>query len=107
MVILSDNKPYLHQLLSEIRMYLQEKLKLEIKHNYQVFPVALRGIDFVGYVFFHTHILLRKSIKQSFARAVAKGGNPQSIASYKGWAKHCNSVNLTKKLLHDKQVQPV
>lgn len=107
MVILSDNKPYLHNLLSEIRNYMQGNLKLEVKGNYQVFPVKNRGIDFVGYVFFHTHVLLRKSIKQSFARCVARKGNPQSIASYKGWAKHCNSINLLKKLLNDKQVQPV
>ena len=101
MVILSDNKPYLHQLLSEIKNYLQENLKLEVKHNYQVFPVTSRGIDFVGYVFFHTHVLLRKSIKQSFARMLKRNKNPQSIASYKGWAKHCNSRNLIKKLIHE------
>lgn len=101
MVILSDNKPYLHQMLSEIRTYLQENLKLEVKHSYQVFPVKDRGIDFVGYVFFHTHVLLRKGIKQSFARMLKRNKNPQSIASYKGWAKHCNSRNLLKKLLHE------
>ncbi|MFZ4569721.1 MAG: reverse transcriptase domain-containing protein [Bacteroidales bacterium] len=100
LVILSDNKPYLHQLLSEIRSYLQEKLKLEVKHNYQVFPVDARGIDFVGYVFYHTHTRLRKSIKQSFARMLARNNNPASIASYNGWASHCNSKHLLKKLLH-------
>ena len=102
LVILSDNKPYLHQLLSEIKLYMTEKLKLTIKNNYQLFPVDARGIDFVGYVFRHTHTLLRKSIKQSFARMLAKNKNDQSIASYKGWASHCNSKNLINKLLHEK-----
>jgi len=106
MIILSDNKPYLHGILSEIRTYLRENLKLEIKENYQPFPVDARGIDFVGYVFRHTHILLRKSIKKNFARRIARGANHQTIASYKGWAKHCNSKHLIKKLLHE-QVQPV
>jgi RNA-directed DNA polymerase len=106
MVILSDNKIYLHQLLADIKNYIQEKLKLEIKDNYQVFPVDARGIDFVGYVFRHSHTLLRKSIKQSFARMLSKNKNPQSIASYRGWAIHCNSKNLLKKLLHE-QVQPI
>jgi len=101
MVILSDNKPYLHQILSEIRFYLQGKLKLTIKENYQVFPVQERGIDFVGYVFRHSHTLLRKSIKQSFARAIARNKNSQSLASYKGWAIHCNSNHLIKKLMHE------
>jgi hypothetical protein len=99
MVILSDNKPYLHGILSEIHNYMQEKLKLEVKDNYQVFPVDDRGIDFVGYVFRHDYTLLRKSIKKSFARMLKRNKNPQSIASYRGWAIHCNSKNLLKKLL--------
>jgi RNA-directed DNA polymerase len=101
LVILSDDKRYLHQLLSEIRSYLQEKLKLDVKQNYQVFPVEVRGIDFVGYVFYHTHTRLRKSIKQNFARMLDRNSNPASIASYNGWASHCNSKNLLKKLLHE------
>lgn len=101
LVILSDSKEYLHQLLSDIRIYMTENLKLQIKSNYQVFPVDDRGIDFVGYVFRHTHVLLRKSIKQNFARMLKKNKNAQSIASYNGWAVHCNSKNLLKKLLHE------
>lgn len=98
-VILHNSKAYLHQVLAEIKAYLHDNLKLTVKENYQVFPVAARGIDFVGYVFFHTHTLLRKGIKQNFARMLAKRKNVASIASYMGWAKHCNSNNLLKKLL--------
>lgn len=101
MVILSDSKTYLHELLSEMRKYLDEKLRLAIKDNYQIFPVNSRGIDFVGYVFFHTHTRLRKTIKKSFARLVAKNKNALGIASYRGWAKHCDSKHLLKKLLHE------
>lgn len=101
LVILSDNKPYLHELLADIRLYLQDKLHLQVKDNYQVFPVPSRGIDFVGYVFYHTHTRLRKSIKKSFARMLSRRRNPQSIASYYGWAKHCNSKHLLKKLIHE------
>jgi retron-type reverse transcriptase len=99
LVILASNKPYLHQILSDIRIYLHDNLKLELKGNYQLFPVKDRGIDFVGYVFRHTHVLLRKNIKKRFARMLKKRRNAQSIASYNGWASHCNSKNLMKKLL--------
>jgi len=101
MVILSDNKEYLHKVLAKIRIYLQERLKLTIKNNYQIFPVDSRGIDFVGYVFRHSHTLLRKSIKQNFARMLSKNKNTQSVASYYGWAIHCDSKNLLKKLLNE------
>ncbi len=100
-VILSPDKPYLHALLNEIKTYLNDNLKLQVKGNYQVFPVADRGIDFVGYRFYHSHTLLRKSIKQSFARMLKRRRNPASTASYLGWLKHCNSRNLINKLIHE------
>lgn len=98
-VILADNKPCLHQLRADITQYLKDQLKLSVKENYQVFPVAARSIDFVGYRFYHTHTLLRKSIKKRFARMLANNPNEKSIASYNGWAMHCDSRNLLKKLL--------
>lgn len=103
MVILSDSKVELHQLFGEIKQYLNDNLKLTIKHNYQIFPVDARGIDFLGYVFFHTHVLLRKSIKQRFARSIKKKGieNNLSIPAYWGWSKHCNSKHLLNKLLNE------
>ena len=99
LVILSSSKQELHKLLDEIKLYLSSKLKLTVKGNYQVFPVQARGIDFVGYKMFHTHTLLRKSIKQRFARMLKHNKNEASIASYMGWIKHCNSINLKRKLL--------
>lgn len=98
-VILSDNKKYLHAILNDIRLYLDENLKLTVKNNYQVFPVSARGIDFLGYKFYHTHILLRKSIKKRFAKAVSRHKERSVIAAYWGWAKHCNSKHLIKKLI--------
>lgn len=98
-VILADNKPYLHQILADIKEYLSTELQLAVKDNYQVFPVSSRGIDFVGYVFYHTHVRIRKHIKQSFARKLSKNINTPSMASYKGWLLHCNALHLTKKLL--------
>jgi RNA-directed DNA polymerase len=107
-VIPSDNKEHLHQLLADFRVYLRDNLKLEIKYNYQIFKVAAhhkergKGIDFVGYVHYHEHIRMRKSIKKNFARKVSKTKNRKTIASYQGWAKHCNSKHLLKKLLNEK-----
>lgn len=107
-VILAPTKEELHALLYEMRKYLKERLKLRIKRNYQVFPVDARGIDFVGYVFYHTHTRMRKSIKQNMFRCTARMNRKKStptkeeyrqhICSWFGWAKHCNSVNLMRKL---------
>ena len=103
-VILSNNKIHLHQLLSEIKQYLNDNLKLQVKDNYQVFPVVSRGIDFVGYVHFHTHTKLRKSIKKAFARAIHKGAKKSTIDAYKGWTMHANTNHLLKKLLPNEKL---
>lgn len=107
-VILSHDKDSLHALLHEIRAYLGGNLNLKVKRNYQVFPVDARGIDFLGYVFYHSHTRLRKSIKQKLCRRVArlnkqkvapsKEQYKQQICSWWGWCKYCNSINLVNKL---------
>jgi len=99
-VILAPNKPELHQALADIKNYFDKELNLKVKPNYQIFPVAARGIDFVGYVFYHTHTRLRKTIKQNFARMLVSNNNSASTASYCGWAKHANTKNLLNKLLN-------
>lgn len=101
MVIMAATKEELHDLLSDIKAYLFINLKLTVKSNYQVFPVDKRGVDFIGYVFYHTHTRLRKGTKKRFAKKVARGANPRVIAGYYGWAKQCNSRHLLKKLLYE------
>ncbi|MDR1371925.1 MAG: RNA-directed DNA polymerase [Dysgonamonadaceae bacterium] len=106
-VILHPNKEYLHVLFRSMQNYLADNLKLEVKKNWQIFPVDARGIDFVGYVFYHTHTLLRKSIKQRFCRRLMRTCKyeniteeqfKQNICPWWGWAKYCDSKNLIKKL---------
>lgn len=112
MVLLSDSKERLHYLLCEIKIYLENQLQLELKGNYQIFPVDSRGIDFVGYIFFHSHIKMRKTIKKNFCRKAAKLNKRNipakeykiRISSLIGWAKHCNSRNLIKTIIHNEEV---
>lgn len=105
-VILAPDKAYLHSLLKDIRQYMSE-LKLEVKDNWQVFPVASRGIDFLGYVFFHTHTRMRKGIKQRLCKRIGKLNKrktlteeefKRNVCSWWGWAKYCDSKHLIKKL---------
>jgi hypothetical protein len=105
LVILSPDKESLHQLLTDITSYLKDVLRLEVKNNHQVFPVDVRGLDFVGYVFRHTHIRVRKRIKQSCARKLKKSTNPYAIASYNGFLSHGNCRHLKKTLLLYEQME--
>lgn len=112
MVFLHQDKKELRKIYKEINTYLKDELKLEIKHNYQIFPTQVRGIDFVGYVFRHSHILIRKSIKQNFCRKIAKllkrklnnKEFKQGIAAWLGWCKYSNSINLLNKIEYERGI---
>lgn len=108
-IILSNDKSYLKNIFVTIKIYLKEVLDLRLKSNYQIFPVSSRGIDFVGYKFYHTHILLRKSIKIRLFKLIRKYqcnkiSNlelKRRMQSYFGWLKFCNSKNLLRKIQKD------
>lgn len=103
MVFFGSDKESLHSLLAEINVQM-DALKLEVKDNWQIFPTDVRGIDFLGYVFYHDHTRLRKSIKVRMFRKVSrvkrlpKSAKHQSMASWMGWLKYCNSRRLKVKL---------
>lgn len=90
MIFLANSKEELWYWFSKIRDYLESNLKLEVKSNYQVFPIEVRGIDWCGYKHFKDYTLIRKSTKKNYKRNKNK-------KNHYGWLKHCNSVNLRNK----------
>lgn len=103
MIFLSSNKNELHNILycliEELKL-----LKLELKSNYQIFPVEVRGIDFLGYRFFHNKTKLRKSIRNRIFRKIYKHKNiaydslKRKLSSYKGWLLLCDSNELINEI---------
>ncbi len=82
-IILSNSKEELRIILNKIRIYLKVNLELELS-KYQIFPVWSRGINFLGYINYHTHIGLRPSIKKKYIRMIKLNNNIKSKASYHG-----------------------
>lgn len=115
MVFFSSSKEELHILLARIKDYLNT-LKLTLKGNEQIFPVADnrydksgRGVDFCGVVFYHNQTIMRKSIKKNFVKKANKMTNcddekqyKRAISSWYGWSKMCNSRHLLKKVVNPK-----
>lgn len=114
-IIFHHEKEYLHKLRANIEEYLRDELSLSLKKQsdgkevkkYQIFPIGARGVDFLGYKFFHTHTFLRKSIKKNLCKKANKVNKlPLLGCEYRrklcgniGWAIHCNSKNLLNKII--------
>ena len=99
-VILDSNKEILRDKLVKITAYLDQQLNLKVKSNHQIFPVDSRGIDFLGYRFFHGFTLVRKRIVKMMKRKLK---NPKSIPSYWGWLKHADAYRLTIKYIRNER----
>lgn len=107
-VILSDSKQKLRNIMCAIKIYLKYMLKLSVKPNYQIFPIDQRKLDFVGYIYTHDHIAIRKTIKQRCKRLVHNfiynrvsiNKLLRTLPSYLGWFVHCNAKHLTTTLLN-------
>lgn len=110
MIILASTKAELHKLKNDIAEYIKP-LGLELKHNYQVFPTEVRGVDYVGYRSFCEFTLLRKCTKKRMKKAARvikrRAENKQDLtsknigafASYNGILKHCSSFHLRQNSL--------
>lgn len=94
MVLLDGDKAWLHKIRRDVATYLAG-LGLDLKGNWQVFPVDKRGIDFLGYRFFHGYTLVRKSIVQAFKRKY-RDKEDGAMAAYNGWFCWADTHNLRK-----------
>ncbi len=99
-VVLGKTKAELWEIRDAVHGQL-EQIDLKVKANERVFPVD-EGIDFLGYVIYPDHVLLRKRIKQKFARKMHEVKSRKRrrvlIASFYGMAKHADCIMLFNKL---------
>lgn len=110
-VILGPDKTGLHETRRAIETYMRQRLKLSLKGNWQIFPVAIRGIDFLGYRFYPGYTLLRKTTATQFKRAMAglkdrwqrmpPISGVSAVMSYYGWMKHANCLRLWHKYVDE------
>lgn len=102
-VILYENKMWLHCIVKKIKSFISKELLLRMKKNWQVFPIIKRGIDFLGYVIYSNYCKIRKFIKENFInkiRLIMKYDNLKQseivsgAMSFLGWFKFANTRNL-------------
>lgn len=109
MVLLGSNKKLLHKARKSIAAFLGQELGLRLKENWQVFPVDARGIDFVGYRFYHSHTTMRRRNFLRYARQcrrvrrmIDEGRkipfhSASGLLARAGQLKHCNAYKIRVK----------
>lgn len=96
-VFLSQDKYHLEQLIPKISEFLETKLKLSL-HPDKVFIKAIHsGVDFLGWVHFFNHKILRTSTKNRMFKKLKDNPKEEVIVSYQGLLSHGNTSKLSRK----------
>ena len=107
-VILSDNKEYLKRLIIRIDDFLKKELKLSLHSDKISVRKYHQGVDFLGYVSFPYHRILRAKTKKRMFEKIERKSRElkqgkisaesfnQSVQSYLGILKHCDSYKLKR-----------
>ncbi len=99
-VILSSNKDYLLELIiSKIADFLEVRLKLSLHPNKVFIKTFVSGVDFLGWVHFPDHRILRTvAKKRMFCTLKQKKGKEDTVQSYLGLMGHGNTKKLQNKV---------
>ncbi len=97
-VVLSKDKIYLEKLLVKISCFLKNKLKLELHPDKVYIKSLASGIDFLGWVHFCDHRVLRKSTKQRILKRITENPQNETYQSYLGILEHGNAIKIENQL---------
>lgn len=89
-VIFYPDKDYLERILPKISEFLHKELKLSIHPDKVFIKTIASGIDFLGWIHFPTHRILRTSTKRRMLQKLSK----KSVISYQGMLKHGNTFKI-------------
>jgi len=93
-VLLSDSRTELEQKIPIIRDFLISRLKLTLHPNKVFIKTLVSGVDFLGWVHFPDHRVLRTTTKRRMVRKMVDNPTPEAIASYLGLIKHGNTNRI-------------
>ncbi|MBI3633170.1 MAG: group II intron reverse transcriptase domain-containing protein [Candidatus Vogelbacteria bacterium] len=98
-VIMSQDRKWLEEVLLKIKEFLHTNLKLELHPNKVSIETLSSGVDFLGWVNFPDHRVLRTTTEKRMFRTIKhKEGKPEVVQSYLGLLNHGNARKLARQI---------
>lgn len=98
-VLLSTNKKWLQDTLPHIQGFLSRELRLTLHPQKVSLHTFASGVDFLGWVHFPDHRVLRTATKRRMFRGIkAQEGKKETVQSYLGMMSHGNTRKEHKKV---------
>jgi retron-type reverse transcriptase len=96
---MSYNRDVLVEFLPPICAFLKDRLKLEMHPRKVSISTIASGIDFLGWVHFPEHRVLRPTTRKRMIRTLQEDKRPEVLNSYLGLLSHGNTTKLREKLI--------
>lgn len=94
-VILSPDRSWLENLRSLIEAFLRDRLRLELHPGKVYIKTFASGIDFLGWIHFPDHRVLRGATRRRMIRNLAEEASTPRLESYRGLLSHGNAHKLS------------
>ena len=94
-VFLSENKAYLEKTLPLVKDFLNKNLRLSLHPDKVYIKTFASGIDFLGWIHFPDHRVLRAATKRRMLRNLAREKSEPRLQSYRGLLSHGNAKKLS------------
>ena len=99
-IFLSDDRAMLETMIAPIKDFLMIKLKLQLHPNKVFIKTLASGVDWLGWVHFPDHRVLRTATSRRMMARVKEHGTPETVQSYLGLLQHGNTRKLEQELLN-------
>ncbi len=99
-VFLSEDKDWLSRQLPVLSQFLQDHLRLSLHPDKVFIKTFASGVDFLGFVHFSKHQVLRTVTKRRMFRQLRTHPTNPTLQSYLGLLKHGDNFNLTQQVLN-------
>ncbi len=98
-VFLSENREQLLKIVPQAEKFLAEKLKLTFHPEKIFFKTFASGVDFLGWVNFPRHRVLRRTTERRMFARILENPAPETMQSYLGLLKHGNTFGVHRQAL--------
>lgn len=99
-LLLAENREYLLAQLPRLGALLQDRLCLELHPKKIELKTLASGVDFLGWVHFPHHRVLRMATKRRMMRRISENATKESTQSYMGLLKHGDAFELQQEALN-------
>ncbi len=97
-VLLSEDRGWLEAQMPRIKEFLERDLRLALHPGKVSIRALASGVDFLGWVHFTDHRVLRTATKRRMVECLRRGATNATVTSYLGLLSHGNGYKLSEEV---------